>query len=67
MILYHASDVEVRELIADPKINKLERLFGGRSADIVDKIPPEWLASAYSGLHDLDMNLAVEKVAAGMI
>lgn len=37
---------------------------GELSSDIVERIPPEWLASAYSGLHDLDMRLAVEKVAA---
>lgn len=36
----------------------------GLSGDIVDRIPPEWLVTAYSGLHDLDMKLAVEKVAA---
>ena len=36
---------------------------GGRSADIVDQIPPQWLVSAYPGLHDLDIALAVEKVA----
>ena len=36
----------------------------GRSGDIVERIPPEWLVIAYPGLHDLDMNLAVEKVAA---
>lgn len=37
---------------------------GTLSADIVDQIPPEWLVSAYPGLHDLDMRLAVEKVSA---
>ena len=37
---------------------------GELSSDIVEQIPPEWLASAYPGLHDLDMRLAVEKVAA---
>ncbi|MBR3922352.1 MAG: hypothetical protein IKJ45_04510, partial [Kiritimatiellae bacterium] len=37
---------------------------GALSRVIVDKIPPEWLESAYPGLHDLDMRLAVEKVAA---
>lgn len=37
---------------------------GALSSVIVDKIPPEWLESAYLGLHDLDMRLAVEKVAA---
>lgn len=36
---------------------------GELSSNIVDRIPPEWLASAYPGLHDLDMRLAVEKVA----
>jgi len=33
------------------------------SSEIVDRIPPEWLATAYPGLHDLDMSLAVQKVA----
>ena len=37
---------------------------GALSSNIVDQIPPDWLASAYPGLHDLDMRLAVEKVAA---
>lgn len=37
---------------------------GELSSDIVDRIPPEWLASAYPGLHNLDVRLAVEKVAA---
>ena len=37
---------------------------GELSSDIVELIPPEWLAFAYPGLHDLDMRLAVEKVAA---
>lgn len=37
---------------------------GTESRDIVDQITPEWLESAYPGLHDLDMRLAVEKVAA---
>lgn len=37
---------------------------GESSSSIVKLIPPEWLSSAYSGLHDLDMRLAVEKVAA---
>lgn len=37
---------------------------GESSSDIVERIPPEWLASAYPGLHNLDMRLAVEKVAA---
>ncbi len=36
---------------------------GAQSRDIVDRIPPDWLASAYHGLHDLDMQLAVQKVA----
>ena len=36
---------------------------GALSRDVVDRIPPEWLVSAYPGLHDLDMRLAVEKVA----
>ena len=36
---------------------------GASSSDIVDRIPPDWLASAYHGLHDLDMQLAVQKVA----
>ena len=34
----------------------------GSSAEIVDAVPPTWLASAYPGLHDLDIKLAVEKV-----
>lgn len=37
---------------------------GSLSSDIVDRIPPEWLVSVYPGLHDLDLRLAVEKVAA---
>ena len=37
---------------------------GELSSDIVERIPPEWLATAYPGLHDLDMRLAVQKVAA---
>ena len=37
---------------------------GALSGDIVDRIPPKWLETAYPGLHDLDMRLAVEKVAA---
>ena len=36
---------------------------GTLSSDIVDHIPPEWLVSAYPGLHDLDIRLAVETVA----
>ena len=36
---------------------------GEMSADIVDRIPPQWLATAYPGLHDLDIALAVEKVS----
>ena len=35
---------------------------GTPSGDIVEVISPEWLHMAYSGLHDLDMRLAVEKV-----
>ena len=34
------------------------------SSEIVKQVPPEWLAAAYPGLHDLDMKLAVEKVSA---
>ena len=34
------------------------------SSEIVNQVPPEWLAAAYPGLHDLDMKLAVEKVSA---
>ena len=37
---------------------------GALSSDIVDRISPEWLESAYPGLHDLDIRLAVKKVAA---
>ena len=37
---------------------------GSLSSEIVDQIPPEWLMSAYPGLHDLDMRLAVNKVKA---
>lgn len=36
---------------------------GGKSSDIVDDVPPDWLSMAYPGLHDLDLGLAVEKVA----
>ena len=36
---------------------------GGLSSDIVDAVPPEWLNAAYPGLHDLDLGLAVDKVA----
>lgn len=36
---------------------------GGRSSEIVDAIPPEWLKAAYPGLHDLDLGQAVEKVS----
>lgn len=35
---------------------------GDASRDIVDAVPPEWLRAAYSGLHDLDLGVAVEKV-----
>jgi len=31
------------------------------SREIVDRVSPEWLASAYPGLHDLDLGVAVEK------
>ena len=34
------------------------------SSEIDNQVPPEWLAAAYPGLHDLDMKLAVEKVSA---
>lgn len=37
---------------------------GMPSREIVDQVPPEWLARAYPGLHDLDMKLAVGKAAA---
>ena len=33
------------------------------SGNIVDVITPEWLRTAYPGLHDLDMRLAIEKVS----
>lgn len=36
---------------------------GLRSRDVVEQVPPEWLATAYLGLHDLDLSLAVNKVA----
>ncbi len=36
---------------------------GAPSRDIVDRISPDWLVTAYHGLHDLDMQLAVQKVA----
>lgn len=36
---------------------------GGLSSEIVDAIPPEWLFAAYPGLHDLSLDLAVEKVS----
>ena len=36
---------------------------GGLSSEIVDAIPPEWLCAAYPGLHDLSLDLAVEKVS----
>ena len=36
---------------------------GQSSRDIVDVITPEWLQTAYCGLHDLDMRLAIEKVS----
>jgi len=39
---------------------------GGLSSDIVTKVPPEWLALAYPGLHDLDLSLAVAKVVANV-
>jgi len=39
---------------------------GGQSSEIVAKVPPEWLAAAYPGLHDLDLSLAVAKVAANV-
>ena len=35
---------------------------GQLSGEIVDDIPPEWLKTAYDGLHNLDMKLAVAKV-----
>ena len=33
------------------------------SREVVEKVPPEWLVCAYPGLHDLDLPLAVEKIA----
>lgn len=39
---------------------------GMLSRDVVEQVPPEWLATAYQGLHDLDLPLAVNKVAAEM-
>ena len=43
----HTFDLDVEEL----------------SGDIIDAISPEWLRTAYEGLHDLDMKLVVDKVA----
>lgn len=40
---------------------------GQSSADVVDVITPEWLQTAYHGLHDLDMRLAVEKISREVI
>ena len=34
------------------------------SAEILQKIPVEFLKKAYAGLHDLDLDLAVQKVGA---
>jgi len=39
---------------------------GTPSREIVERIKPEWLAVAYPGLHDLDLSLAVEKVASNV-
>lgn len=40
---------------------------GGRSRDIIARIPARVMCAAYPGLHDLDMRLAVERVAANVI
>lgn len=37
---------------------------GERSRDIIARIPSRVMCAAYPGLHDLDMGLAVERVAA---
>lgn len=34
------------------------------SSEVVKKIPVSFLMKAYSGLHDLDLDLAVKKVGA---
>lgn len=34
------------------------------SAEVLEKVPISFLVKAYSGLHDLDLDLAVEKVGA---
>lgn len=39
---------------------------GMLSCDVVEQVPPEWLATSYQGLHDLDLPIAVNKVAAEM-
>lgn len=36
---------------------------GSLSKDIVKQIPVKTMVAAYAGLHDLDMNLAVERIA----
>ncbi len=33
------------------------------SADVIEQVPLEFLQKAYHGLHDLDLNLAVQKVS----
>lgn len=37
---------------------------GLQSRAVVEQVTPEWLATAYQGLHDLDLPLAVTKVSA---
>lgn len=39
-------------------------LYDVKSRDLVDKVPIAYLKSAYAGLHDLDLELAVRKVGA---
>jgi hypothetical protein len=34
------------------------------SAEVVEKIPVQFLMKAYHGLHDLELDLAVKKVGA---
>ena len=40
-------------------------LYNEPSADVVKKIPIDFLIKAYPGLHDLDLELAVKKVGGG--
>lgn len=36
--------------------------YGISSKNLIDKVPLDYLKKAYAGLHDLDLELAVEKV-----